>query len=135
MTFGREHVPLLTAPQAAELDARAREELGVPERALMENAGRAAALVVDRLYPVGRVVAVVGSGNNGGDAMVALRSLQAWGRDVAYLPVGSSPPDPGLLTGFEIERVPDDGAAAAFAGPGVIIDGILGTGASGEPLA
>jgi ADP-dependent NAD(P)H-hydrate dehydratase / NAD(P)H-hydrate epimerase len=130
--YGRDPVALLTAGQAASLDRRAREQ-GVAERALMENAGRAAALVVQRLFPTGRVVAVVGSGNNGGDALVVLRSLRSWGRDVAYLTVGSGDPDPGLLTGFQIPRLERNAAAAAFAGAAVLVDGILGTGATGEP--
>lgn len=99
----------------------------------MENAGRSAAQVIHRLHPTGRVVAVVGSGNNGGDAMVALRSLALWGRDVAYVPVGSSDPDPALSTGTDPTRIDPDDASAALAGAGVIIDGILGTGVSGAP--
>jgi NAD(P)H-hydrate epimerase len=130
--FGRELVALLTASEAAELDERARDG-GIPERALMENAGRAAALVIDRLHPTGRVVAVVGSGNNGGDAIVALRSLRSWGRQVAYLPVGSNDPDPTLFSGLDLPRLDDDAADAAFAGAAVLVDGILGTGASGAP--
>ncbi|NIP83720.1 MAG: NAD(P)H-hydrate epimerase, partial [Gemmatimonadetes bacterium] len=120
------------ADEAAALDRRAQEG-GIPERALMENAGRAAAQVIQRLYPTGPVVAVVGSGNNGGDAMVALRSLQHWGRDVAYMPIGSSEPDPALAAGLELRRTPIDDASAALAGAGVIVDGILGTGVTGAP--
>lgn len=123
---------LLTADQAAALDRRARDG-GIPERALMENAGRAAAQVIHRLYPRGPVVAVVGSGNNGGDAMVALRSLRHWGRDVAWVPVGSSDPDAALSTGLELPRLELDDAGPALTGAGVIVDGILGTGASGAP--
>lgn len=130
--FGREHVALLTAREAASLDRRA-QAAGTPERALMENAGRAAAQVIHHLYPVGRVVAVVGSGNNGGDAMVALRSLRLWGRDVVYIPVGSSGPDPVLSAGVELPRVALEAADGVLAGAGVIVDGILGTGATGEP--
>jgi ADP-dependent NAD(P)H-hydrate dehydratase / NAD(P)H-hydrate epimerase len=129
--YGRDHVALLTAAESASIDARARAE-GIPERALMENAGRAAALVIDRLHPSGRVVAVVGSGNNGGDALVALRSLQSWGREVAYVTVGSDP-DLGLLGGFHIPRVDGQAVDAALAGAAVLVDGILGTGARGEP--
>jgi hydroxyethylthiazole kinase-like uncharacterized protein yjeF len=129
---GRERVFLLTADEAADLDRRARDG-GIPERALMENAGRAAAQVVHRLHPHGRVVAVVGSGNNGGDAMVALRSLRHWGRNVAFVPVGSSDPDTDLMAGLDLPRIDPGEAAAALAGAGVIVDGILGTGASGAP--
>jgi len=130
--YGRERVALLTARESAAQDRRARDG-GVPERALMENAGRAAAQVIQRLHPEGPVVAVVGSGNNGGDALVALRSLHAWGRSVSYLSVGSAPPDPSLLAGFPIRRLEDDDVTPALAGAAVIVDGILGTGGSGEP--
>jgi ADP-dependent NAD(P)H-hydrate dehydratase / NAD(P)H-hydrate epimerase len=129
---GRESVALLTAAEAAALDRRASDE-GIPGRALMENAGRAAALVLDRLHPTGRVVAVVGSGNNGGDALVALRSLHAWGRDVAFLVAGSSDPDMALLAGVDVPRLDPDHAAAHFAAAAVLVDGILGTGARGAP--
>ena len=130
--YGRADVALLTADQAAAIDRRAREQ-GVPERALMENAGRAAAQVIQRLYPSGRVVVVVGSGNNGGDALIALRSLRSWGRDVAFVPIGSREPDPELLAGFDVQRVDPAAAAHAFSGAAVLIDGILGTGSSGAP--
>ncbi len=130
---GRERVAVLTAAESTALDQKAREDDGVPERALMENAGRAAAMVIDRLFPTGRVVAMVGSGNNGGDALVALRSLQTWGRDVAYLVTGSRDPDSRLLTGFPVPRLDPADAGADLAGAAVVVDGILGTGATGEP--
>jgi hydroxyethylthiazole kinase-like uncharacterized protein yjeF len=132
-TFGREHVALLTAAEAATLDRDARERHDVPGRVLMENAGRSAALVVQRLFPRGRVIAVLGSGNNGGDALVLLRNLQAWGRDVAYLQAGSTPPEPALFHGFDIPRIDHENVAQAFAEAGVLVDGILGTGATGAP--
>lgn len=138
--FGRDHVALLTAAESAALDQRARED-GTPGRALMENAGRAAAQVIHRLHSRGRIVAVVGGGNNGGDAIVALRSLHAWGREVAYLPIGSDDPDAALFAGTDLPRVSgdtgDDAGDAAvdatFAGAAVLVDGILGTGVRGAP--
>lgn len=130
--YGRERVPLLTAAEAGALDRRAQTD-GFPGRALMENAGRAAATIIHRLHPTGPVIAVVGGGNNGGDALVALRSLAAWGRTVAWLPATGSEPDPSLLAGFRIPRLGPDEAGAAFARAGVLVDGILGTGARGAP--
>jgi hydroxyethylthiazole kinase-like uncharacterized protein yjeF len=130
--FGRERVALLTAEESAALDRRAQDG-GIPERALMENAGRAAALVIQRLQPRGRIVAVAGSGNNGGDAIVALRSLRSWGREVAWLPAGSSDPDPALSAGFHLPRIDPADAEPAFAGSAVLVDGILGTGVRGAP--
>ncbi|HEX6937981.1 MAG TPA: NAD(P)H-hydrate dehydratase [Longimicrobiales bacterium] len=131
--YGRETVAVWTAAEAATLDREARERHGVPERVLMEDAGRSAALVLDRLYPRGRVVAAVGSGHNGGDALVLLRTLRAWGRDVACVAVGSREPDAALAHGHAVPVLPMESMAAAFAGAEVLVDGILGTGASGAP--
>jgi hydroxyethylthiazole kinase-like uncharacterized protein yjeF len=132
--FGRAHLPLPTAQQAAAADRVARERFGVPERLLMENAGRAAALVLHRLYERGLIVGIAGGGNNGGDLLVMLRVLRAWGRDVAVIAAGSSPPDAALLHGTEIPIVDSDrGVADLFAGADVIVDGMLGTGARGAP--
>jgi ADP-dependent NAD(P)H-hydrate dehydratase / NAD(P)H-hydrate epimerase len=133
--YGMADVPLLTAAQAAEMDRAAREQHGVPERVLMENAGRAAALVLQRLYPGGRVVGVAGSGNNGGDLLVMLRVLQAWGRDVALIVAGGRPPADALRHGAELVTVAASAgrAPALLAGAGVVVDGMLGTGSQGAP--
>ncbi|HSH44616.1 MAG TPA: NAD(P)H-hydrate epimerase, partial [Longimicrobiales bacterium] len=130
--FGREHVPLLTAAEAERLDTTAQED-GFPGRALMENAGRAAAAVLHRLHPTGRVVAAVGGGNNGGDALVVCRTLRAWGRDVAWVPATGTEPDPRLLADFDVPRLEPSEAVSAFAMAGVLVDGILGTGGHGAP--
>lgn len=122
-------VPLLTAGEMRAWDAFAIDRLGVPAALLMENAGRAAAAVVARGYPEGRVVAAVGGGSNGGDAIVMLRTLRAWGREVAAAPVGGAEMPGDLLRGWEVPVVADLGDAAS--GAGVLIDGILGTGARG----
>ena len=80
--YGRALVGAPTGPESAEFDRLAIEGLGVPQPTLMENAGRSAALVLQRLFPRGQVTALVGTGNNGGDALVLLRNLAAWGRPV-----------------------------------------------------
>jgi NAD(P)H-hydrate epimerase len=124
-------VAVLTPEEMRAWDQGAIEQLGVPERVLMEAAGRAAAAVVQHHYPRGRVVAAVGRGNNGGDAIVLLRTLRAWGRDVcAVVQAGAELPRE-LLHGWELPVETD--AAAAFAGAGVLVDGLLGTGARGAP--
>lgn len=132
--YGRETVPLLSAAEMRAWDERAIRQDGVCERVLMENAGRAAASVIQRLFPEGRIVAAVGRGNNGGDALVALRTLYAWGREVAAVAVGDARPDAALLHGWPLPvhtGEPEEGWAAAD----VIVDGILGTGARGAPRA
>ncbi|MDB4949451.1 MAG: Bifunctional NAD(P)H-hydrate repair enzyme [Gemmatimonadetes bacterium] len=114
-------------------DDAAIRDRGIPQRVLMETAGRGVAAVVQRLYPHGRVAAAAGSGNNGGDAMVALRVLASWGREVVAVQAGSSPPDAALLHGWMVDVRPADDAADAFRGAGVILDGVLGTGSTGAP--
>jgi ADP-dependent NAD(P)H-hydrate dehydratase / NAD(P)H-hydrate epimerase len=132
--YGRADVPLLTAAEAAAADRRARESFGIPGRVLMENAGRAAALILQRLWPEGHVVGVAGPGNNGGDLLVMLRTLAGWGRAVSIIcPVRA--PDAVVLHGADISLL--DGtspeAAAAASEAAVFVDGLLGTGAEGAP--
>lgn len=107
---------------------------GVPERVLLENAGRSAAEVVQRLFPRGTIVGLVGGGNNGADALVALRTLHAWGRDVRAVLAPGAPPREGLLHGHSVPRVAasDD---SALGRADVVVDGLLGTGARGAPRA
>ncbi|MEW5929625.1 MAG: NAD(P)H-hydrate dehydratase [Gemmatimonadota bacterium] len=133
--FAAGGAPLLTAEEMRAWDLHAIRERGIPERVLMEAAGRAAAEVVHRLHPEGRVVAAVGGGNNGGDALVLLRTLAARGRRVAAVQAGGSLPDLALLHDWELEVLPASGAEAAFRGAAVVVDGILGTGAKGAPRA
>lgn len=107
----------------------------------MENAGQRAALIIEHLFPEGRAVALVGSGNNGGDALVCLRALSAWGRDVLAVTVGGRPQSDPVLHGWELPRTEFDreraGAAeelsGVLAGANVVVDGLLGTGIRGAP--
>jgi NAD(P)H-hydrate epimerase len=131
--YGVERLPLPRAREMAEIDRRAREEHGVPERLLMECAGRSIAELVQHFFPHGRVAAAVGSGHNGGDAYIALRVLRAWGRQVVAVQAGSTPPDPALAHRWDIPVQPPDKATTAFSAAAVILDGILGTGTSGKP--
>jgi ADP-dependent NAD(P)H-hydrate dehydratase / NAD(P)H-hydrate epimerase len=121
-------LPLPTATEMREVERLAFGQGGVDERVVLESAGRAAAMAVAREFPDGRVVAAVGRGNNGGDAIVALRTLQAWGRDVSAVPVAGGSLPEGLTHGWAIPTSED---TAALATAGVVLDGILGTGASG----
>jgi NAD(P)H-hydrate epimerase len=111
--FGRELVPVVTAAEAAAHDRYAHQECKIPERALMENAARALALVTHRLFPTGRIAGIAGKGNNGGDVTIALDALERWGRDVQ-----------------RVATADDDFRTAA-----VVLDGILGTGTRGQPRA
>ena len=59
-----------------ELDARASAKFGLGEQILMENAaGRIESEIRKRLKKGSRILALCGGGNNGADAMAALRKL------------------------------------------------------------
>lgn len=137
--FGGPRVAAPTGSDSADYDRWAIEELGVPHPVLMENAGRSAAHVLDRLFPRGRVVAVVGSGNNGGDALVLLRTLAAWGRPVTAVLAGDRDGAEDRSHGWELPVVSDGGlgeeagGGGPLAGAEVVVDGILGTGITGAP--
>lgn len=136
--FGRGAVPVLTGAESAAFDRHAIAGLGVPQPVLMENAGRSAAQVLQRLFPEGPVVALVGAGNNGGDALVVLRTLQAWGREVHAVFVAERPGgDPALhswpVAGRSDGELGEGAWSALLAGAAVVVDGILGTGAQGAP--
>lgn len=138
--FARGDVYAMTSAEAVAFDARAIDRLGVPQRVLMENAGRAVATVVDALYPGSPVVGVLGSGNNGGDGVVALRTLAAWGHPVRALLAADREESEPLLHGFDLTYLdgPASPPGAEWSGraePVVILDAILGTGIRGAPRA
>lgn len=140
--FARPDLPVLTGEEAAAFDALAIRERRVPESALMERAGTAAAALVMEVAPRGPVLVLAGKGNNGGDALVSARCLAAWGRQVEVLVVGGRPsPDP-LLHGWpvplrESAALDDDALLAllsrAVGQEGAVVDGVLGTGITGAP--
>jgi len=136
--YARVDVRAPTGAEAAEYDRTAIETLGVPQLVLMENAGRAAAMILQRLRPHGRVVGVVGSGNNGGDALVLLRTLRAWGRDVLAVVVADRPSREPLLHGWDVpvrtdEGLDADGWRTLLGDAGAVVDGVLGTGLRDAP--
>ncbi len=123
--------------RAVEKEADSR---GVTYDLMMETAGLGLADVVDRTYGqdgLRSVTGLVGSGNNGGDTLVALTSLalQGW-QATAYLVRPRAEGDPLL------ERLEEAGGMALFAAEDselhrldevlaeteVLLDGVLGTG-------
>lgn len=68
---------LVTSEEMRLVDREAMGRFGIPEIALMENAGAAIArMALERLdRSHGRVVVACGPGNNGGDGLVAMRHL------------------------------------------------------------
>ena len=67
---------IISAAEAQAFDRFAQEKLGIPSLILMENAGRSVAEEALKMLRGRKNVAVVcGSGNNGGDGLVAARHL------------------------------------------------------------
>lgn len=126
-------VAVVDAAGAAARD-RATIAAGVPSRALMQRAGAAAAAEIARRFArrLARGVAVhAGSGNNGGDAWVVIRALAAAGLRVT---VDESAPAATEDARAERALALAGGPFAAIDGSeGVIVDGLLGTGAAGVP--
>ncbi|UCG75967.1 MAG: NAD(P)H-hydrate dehydratase [Gemmatimonadota bacterium] len=130
---GAEVVWLPTADEMAELDRWAAESGAIPERALIESAGREIAHAVQRFLPRGSVLALAGSGHNGADALVAARTLAAWGREVRAILCGSRAPKPDVLVGWPIRLQGPEELGPLLATTDVVLDGLLGTGVTGAP--
>ncbi|HTP22842.1 MAG TPA: NAD(P)H-hydrate dehydratase [Solirubrobacteraceae bacterium] len=128
--------PLPDAGEQRALDEWAIGERGIPGVELMERAGAGLADLVGELAPAGRVVAVCGKGNNGGDGFVAARLLRDRGREVDVLLLGEVEDLRGDAR-VNAERLPGPGArpfdGGVLDGAAAIVDAILGTGFSGEP--
>jgi len=132
---------VLTAAEIRSAEELATTGTGVTLTSLMAAAGNALAEVIVERVPAGEIVVVAGPGNNGGDGWVAAGVLHATGRRVSVVSLVA----PDALTG--------DAAAAAAAAIGggvtwthaevpegadlsaaaVIVDAMLGIGATGAP--
>ena len=114
-------IPVVGPEAMAAADARTIAA-GTPEAVLMTRAGRAVAWRVRRALggTYGRrIVALCGSGNNGGDARITAAALRAWGAHVDE---------------FAVTREGVTGAtdfARALGRADAVVDGIVGTGFRG----
>ena len=128
--------PLWVAEEMRAADAWAIEEEGVPSLELMERAGEGLARVAAEVAGDGPVRVVVGSGNNGGDGLVAARLLRGDGWTVDVLSVASLDRLEGDARA-NLERLPGDPPAPFepdwLGGSGVVVDALLGTGSAGAP--
>lgn len=131
-------IPVLDAAQSAAWDECARTEAQIPGRVLMDAAGRAVAQVIGRALPRALergVLVVAGHGNNGGDGWVAGRALRTVGCPVWGVETGQHrSPDCEANRTLALESGVDlVSSSGAWPTVGVIIDALLGTGASGPP--
>ncbi len=125
-----------------DLDSRATSEFGISQEALMEKAGEATHLVIQREFSISdrKFAIFCGTGNNGGDGFVVARRLHADGGRVKVFILG----DKGKFGGASrrnldiISEMPIavtalesiDKAEEAVSDCDVIVDAMLGTGLS-----
>ncbi|MBI3790841.1 MAG: NAD(P)H-hydrate epimerase, partial [Gemmatimonadetes bacterium] len=123
-------VRVTTAAEARALDDAAAAR-GIPPRALMRVAGHAIATEIARRYAhrLARGVAVyAGYGNNGGDAWVVAAALAASGVPVGVRSLGEPKTADARAERDEAVR---HGFATPHGGEEIVVDGLLGVGATG----
>lgn len=133
--------PLFDAAQMRAVDEWAIENAGVPSLELMELAGTAIGRTALEPSPEGPIVIVCGKGNNGGDGLVAARLLREnqdrLGDKRVEVLLLAEPDALAPDAATNLQKLPGEPPhafdAALIASAGVIVDAILGTGASGAP--
>lgn len=128
-------IELLTPDQMTKVDAAAIAA-GVPGERLMEAAGGAVAEAAAKRFPnARRILVLAGSGNNGGDGLVAARLLLETGREVVVALLGDRAALKGdaaaMAARWRGRTVPL--ADASFEGQDLVIDALFGAGLS-RPL-
>ncbi len=132
---------VVTAEQMRSLEAAAAAA-GQSYADMMTRAGEAVAEAINRLELAEgvRILVLVGPGNNGGDGLVAARALHTLGARVAcYIWKRKTEDDPNYRlaseVGVEIVHQSEDRDLARFRAlldeSEVLVDALLGTGASG----
>jgi len=140
----------MTREEVRAFDSRAINTLGIPGVVLMENAGRSCAeLIIEKLKNITKpkVCIFCGTGNNGGDGYVIARHLINNGFEVIVVISGNIGKIKGdakinldilQALGHKIEQLnpADDNienkVEAFTAGVDMIVDGLFGTGLSGQ---
>lgn len=136
------------ARQMHDIDKSAVEEYGLPELSLMESAGHRVFVVVKKILGVvdkKSICILAGSGNNGGDALTAARYLSNAGARVKIFLIGDKDHRTASLNvqikilrgmGVELQQLESDRAwerlQVTLRFSDVVVDGILGTGFSGQ---
>jgi len=130
-------VTAVTTEEMRAVDRVAVEEFGVDLLQMMENAGRTLALAARERRAGGPVAIVAGDGGNGGGGLACARHLANHGVPVE---IGLDR-QPGALTGAAAHQhatlaemgVPVGvGPDALPAGPGLVVDALIGYGLAGE---
>jgi hydroxyethylthiazole kinase-like uncharacterized protein yjeF len=142
---------LVSASEMREIDRRTIDEAGIPGEELMLTAGEGLAAAIRRLASNHQLVDtpvlfLAGCGNNGGDAFVAARCLYEEDWPVECWLAGSDKNLKGdALTHFKLmkkagvpfQELPEPEhwkhVSACGTDAEILVDGLLGTGAEGEP--
>ena len=135
----------ITAEQMSEIDRRAREEYGIAQAVLMENAGRSAAEEIaagSSSFEKERVALFCGKGNNGGDGFVIARyfadlkpaGLVVYATDPAGVRPGAALDNLNMIKkmGLDIRPVEDFIAPEVRDYPTIGVDALFGTGFRGQ---
>jgi NAD(P)H-hydrate epimerase len=126
-----------TSEEMQDIDRRTIEGYGIPGLVLMERAGVAVAVRIRELFGKRKVIVLSGSGNNGGDGIVAARELYNSGFNVQVLMAGGRKKmSPDCKRQFDIAK--KMGIPMAFRSSvesrdlhgSVVVDAIFGTGLS-----
>lgn len=122
---------------------RATISAGTTARDLMERAGRLAAEEIVRRFHFilpGGVAVFTGPGNNGGDGWVVARCLAELDFPVTVIEAAPAKTEEARaaedMAGIPAEQLPDESIAAnapGIASAPIVIDALLGTGATGAP--
>jgi NAD(P)H-hydrate epimerase len=137
----RAGIVYVMAEEMRRIDDVTIREFQVDVLMLMENAGRATAILAKQMLlgtVIGkRVACLVGGGNNGGDGMVAARHLANWGADVKVI-VGTTKAKMkdvplGQLHILEKMGIPIVSTEYALRDYDLLIDGLIGYGLEGNP--
>ncbi|MEM2978022.1 MAG: NAD(P)H-hydrate epimerase [Candidatus Hadarchaeales archaeon] len=134
----------ITSEEMGRVDEES-EKFGVPRALLMENAGSSVARFLLRTFGRKGVLLFCGTGNNGGDGLVAARHLASYGCRTEVVMVGdpSKIRTPEARLNWEVVRKMDSVGKRTVLSPrdleglggedfGVVVDAMLGTGVKGE---
>jgi NAD(P)H-hydrate epimerase len=140
----KNELPAISGTAMGDVDRIMMEELGVDTLQLMELAGFGVADAIRRHAGIDlrrrpRIVALAGTGGNGGDAMVAVRLLAAWGADASVILVKPRDGYTGVaahqLAILDRMSIPASEPAdiATLPPADLVIDGLLGFSLRGAP--
>ena len=134
---------LVTTEQMRQVDRKSIQELGIPEMVLMENAGKAIVEFLQEQFEElnkKSITIIAGTGNNGGDALVAARYLHCMGIAVKVFIYGERELSSSAQQNYEIlSRLPvkiywldSENSMHLFKVTvnysDILLDGLLGTG-------